>query len=82
MELAWRIDAMLELVKEGQDLLRWIKGESNTSYRPDSPSTFDPLKTIGKYCQDSCRHPCPQKPPFPLVTLSMRRSMPMNWRES
>ena len=50
MELAWRIDAMLELVKEGQDLLRWIKGEPDTSYRPDSPSTFDPLKTIGKYC--------------------------------
>ena len=47
MELAWRIDTMLELVKEGQDLMRWIKGESNTSYRPDSP--FDPLKTIGKY---------------------------------
>ena len=50
MELAWRIDAMLELVKEGQDLLRWIKGESNMSYRPDYPPTFDPLKTIGKYC--------------------------------
>ena len=50
MELVWRINAMMELVKEGQDLLRWIKGESNTSYRPDSPPTFDPLKTIGKYC--------------------------------
>ena len=49
MELAWRIDAMMELVKEGQDLMRWIKGESNTSYRPDSPPAFDPLKTIGKY---------------------------------
>ena len=49
MELAWRIDAMLELVKEGQDLLRWIKGESDMSYQPDSPSTFDPLKTVGKY---------------------------------
>ena len=46
MELAWRIDAMLELVKEGQDLMRWIKGESNTSYRPDSPPAFDPLKII------------------------------------
>ena len=32
MELVWRIDAMLELVKEGQDLLRWIKGESDMSY--------------------------------------------------
>ena len=50
MELAWRIDAMMELVKEGQDLMRWIKGESNTSYRPDSPPAFDPLKAIRKYC--------------------------------
>ena len=39
MELTWRIDAMMELVKEGQDLMRWIKGESNTSYRPDLHST-------------------------------------------
>ena len=50
MELSWRIDAMLGVAKEGQDLVKQIKRRLNISYQPNSPLAFDPLQTIGKYC--------------------------------
>jgi hypothetical protein len=50
MELAWRIDYLLEQVWERLDQLEQLKETLGINNRPTSPLEFDPLQTFGKYC--------------------------------